>query len=94
MRPTAPMGAGGAAGRLPEGDTARLRTCRVGEREGAVHPAEIIDDLPLFRAAPPPAPAKPKESEAETRLRGLNPDALTPREALDLIYELKGLTDR
>ncbi|WBU56612.1 DNA mismatch repair protein MutS [Paracoccus sediminicola] len=65
-----------------------------GEREGAVHPAEIIDDLPLFRAAPPPAPAKPKESEAETRLRGLNPDALTPREALDLIYELKGLTDR
>ena len=41
--------------------------------------------------APAPAPAKPKDSVVETRLKDLHPDTLTPREALDLIYELKGL---
>ncbi|SDE59687.1 DNA mismatch repair protein MutS [Paracoccus isoporae] len=73
-----------------------LNLLESGEREGAVHPAEIIDDLPLFRAAPPPAAApaadKPRDSEAEARLRDINPDALSPREALDLIYELKSLS--
>ena len=27
------------------------------------------------------------------RLRGIDPDSLTPREALQLLYELKKLTD-
>ncbi|HHW32803.1 MAG TPA: hypothetical protein GXX24_01465, partial [Paracoccus solventivorans] len=51
-----------------------------------------IDDLPLFRAAPPPPPAAPaRESEVEARLRDIDPDRLTPREALDLVYELAAL---
>jgi DNA mismatch repair protein MutS len=64
-----------------------------GEREGAARPAALIDDLPLFRAVPPaPPPAKAKSSLLDTRMKDIHPDALTPREALDLIYELKSLT--
>ncbi|SES75412.1 DNA mismatch repair protein MutS [Paracoccus homiensis] len=64
-----------------------------GEREGAARPAALIDDLPLFRAVPP-APAAPvaKESPLDARLRDIHPDSLSPREALDLIYDLKSLT--
>ena len=64
-----------------------------GEREGVARPAALIDDLPLFRAAPPtPVAAKPKESPLDARLKEVHPDTLTPRAALDLIYELKSLT--
>ncbi|HCC55264.1 MAG TPA: DNA mismatch repair protein MutS, partial [Desulfobulbaceae bacterium] len=34
-----------------------------------------------------------EESGAVRRLREINPDALSPREALELLYELKGLTN-
>nr|WP_323763952.1 DNA mismatch repair protein MutS [Marinovum sp.] len=63
-----------------------------GEREGGKTKA-VIDDLPLFSAmAAAPAPVMAAEpSEAEARLRELHPDELSPREALQLIYELKGL---
>nr|WP_242690005.1 DNA mismatch repair protein MutS [Paracoccus fontiphilus] len=64
-----------------------------GEREGAARPAALIDDLPLFRAVPPaPPPARVKESPLEARMKDIHPDALTPREALDLIYDLKALS--
>ena len=39
-------------------------------------------------AAPPPEPVA---SAVEARLRDVHPDALTPREALDLLYELRAL---
>jgi DNA mismatch repair protein MutS len=35
--------------------------------------------------------AAAEPSEAEARLRELHPDELSPREALQVIYELKGL---
>ncbi len=63
-----------------------------GEREGAARPAALIDDLPLFRAVPPAPPAKAKASPLDARMKEVHPDSLTPREALDLIYELKALT--
>lgn len=44
-------------------------------------------DLPLFSVVPKAAPAKP--SAAEEALRAINPDNLTPREALDALYALK-----
>ncbi|MCF3973300.1 DNA mismatch repair protein MutS [Paracoccus salsus] len=62
-----------------------------GEREGAARPAALIDDLPLFRAVHS-APVKPADSRLDARIRDIHPDRLTPREALDLIYELKALT--
>ncbi|MFV0294232.1 MAG: DNA mismatch repair protein MutS [Paracoccus sp. (in: a-proteobacteria)] len=81
---------------LPETVVTRARdilsSLESGEREGAAKPAAIIDDLPLFRAAPStPAPVPTKDDPARIRLREIHPDSLTPREALDLLYELKDL---
>ncbi len=49
-----------------------------------------IDDLPLFAAlAPPPPPEAPPEDPLGAMLDAIDPDALTPREALDALYRLK-----
>ncbi|MEM7441936.1 MAG: DNA mismatch repair protein MutS, partial [Pseudomonadota bacterium] len=49
----------------------------------------LADDLPLF-AAPTPIPAAPTApSPADALLEELNPDEMTPREALEYLYELK-----
>ena len=69
-----------------------LDALEAGARDGAARPAALIDDLPLFRAAPAPAPAPRRDSAAEKRLQAVQPDTLTPREALDLVYELVALT--
>ncbi|MES0825549.1 DNA mismatch repair protein MutS [Ruegeria sp. SCP11] len=58
------------------------------EREGGKQKV-LIDDLPLFSAAPPPPPPAPKVSPVTDMLADVLPDELTPREALDLIYKLK-----
>ncbi len=58
------------------------------EREGGKQKA-LIDDLPLFSAAPPPPPPAPKASPLTDMLDEILPDELTPREALDLVYKLK-----
>jgi len=54
-------------------------------REGH-KPLARVDELPLFSvsAAPPP-----KTSAVEEALRAIEPDALTPKQALDALYELK-----
>jgi DNA mismatch repair protein MutS len=65
-----------------------------GEREGGTAQKALIDDLPLFSATPPPPPAPVKDSDLDKRMAEILPDDLTPREALDLIYELKGLADK
>ncbi|MFI0397354.1 DNA mismatch repair protein MutS [Paracoccus jiaweipingae] len=73
-----------------------LTALESGERQGAAKPAALIDDLPLFRAAPPPAPVAPAANSAsgvEGRLRDIRPDELTPRAALDLLYELRDMLD-
>jgi DNA mismatch repair protein MutS len=36
----------------------------------------------------------PAPSEVEERLRSIAPDDLSPRDALALVYELRGLLDR
>ena len=69
-----------------------LEALEKGEREGG-KAATLIDDLPLFRAAPVQAQKiAQKESQVEARLRDIHPDELTPMEALRLIYELKQST--
>jgi DNA mismatch repair protein MutS len=55
-------------------------------REGH-KPLARIDELPLFSAAAPPPP---KTSAVEDALRGIEPDALTPKQALEALYALKG----
>lgn len=51
---------------------------------------EALSDLPLFAAAPAPVPAT---DELRARLATLHPDSLTPRAALDLLYELKAMAE-
>ena len=68
-----------------------LEALEKGEREGGKQ-ATLIDDLPLFRAAPTAvAPVMPKASAVEERLKAVHPDELSPIEALKLVYEIKGL---
>ncbi len=67
-----------------------LAALEKGEQSGAV--SRLADDLPLFAAAPArPAGgvAKAKESEVEKALGEVNPDELSPREALELLYALR-----
>lgn len=49
-----------------------------------------LDDLPLFAAAAAPQPATDPLAEA---LGAIDPDALTPREALEALYRLKTLSN-
>jgi len=48
---------------------------------------DSLGALPLFTSAPPPAKVKP--SEVEAALKALDANELSPRAALDLIYDLK-----
>jgi DNA mismatch repair protein MutS len=50
-------------------------------------PLARIDDLPLFSAAP--AKSESKASAVEEALRDVAPDSLSPREALEVLYQLK-----
>ena len=67
-----------------------LEALESGEREGGSRQKTLIDDLPLFRAIPAPAPkATQKPSAVEAALKEVLPDELTPMQALRLVYELK-----
>ena len=68
-----------------------LETLEQGEQAGAL--ATLADDLPLFRAVPPRAGSSPAAgpSPVEQALAEVEPDTLTPREALEVIYRLKSL---
>jgi DNA mismatch repair protein MutS len=50
----------------------------------------LVDDLPLF-AVPARAAATPQPDALREALAALDPDALSPREALEALYRLKGL---
>ncbi len=63
-----------------------------GEQAGTL--ARLADDLPLFSAARPrgaPEADTPGPSALEARLAEINPDDLTPKTALELLYELRAL---
>ncbi len=80
---------------LPEGVIARaetiLHSLERGEPSGAV--SRLADDLPLFAAVRArPAPAAPSgPSPLEEALRAVSPDEMTPRQALEALYRLRGL---
>lgn len=68
---------------------------RLEEGEARSVPARLADDLPLFaaaKAAAPPTKAS-APSPLEAALAAVDPDALTPKEALELVYRLKELLD-
>jgi DNA mismatch repair protein MutS len=77
---------------LPPAVTARaaqvLRALEEG-REGH-KPLARIDDLPLFaERLRPQSAATPRASALEEALAAADPDALTPKAALELVYALK-----
>ena len=51
-----------------------------------------LDDLPLFAVREPAPAAAPIPSAADKALAELDPDTLSPREALEALYRLKSLT--
>ena len=63
------------------------------ESQNRERPAStLVDDLPLFSSlqlAPVPKPAK--SSAIADELAAINPDELTPREALEALYRLKNI---
>ena len=67
-----------------------LAQLQQGEQAHAAN--RLIDDLPLFQAiATPPSPAVAQASPALALLADIEPDQLSPRDALDLIYQLRAL---
>ncbi len=68
-----------------------LAELEAGDRTSAAH--HLIDDLPLFSAAarPAPPPANAACEAVAKALAELNPDEMTPREALEALYALKVL---
>ena len=78
---------------LPDAVVARarevLQLLETSERENPA--ARLVDDLPLFAVPAQKEPVKQARgpSESDAYLSGINPDEMTPREALDALYELK-----
>ena len=69
-----------------------LAALEKGEQSGAV--TRLADDLPLFAAAPArPASgaARQVESDVDKAVAAINPDELTPKQALELLYDLRRL---
>jgi DNA mismatch repair protein MutS len=65
-----------------------LKKLEEGEQSGNLK--SLADDLPLFSAAVAQAePEAPAVSAVEEMLAGVNPDELSPREALELLYRLR-----
>jgi DNA mismatch repair protein MutS len=71
-----------------------LEALEKGERENGGAAKALIDDLPLFAMASSPSSSIAKPSAVEERLRAIQPDELTPRDALKLLYELKDCADK
>ncbi|MFY7718696.1 MAG: DNA mismatch repair protein MutS [Brevundimonas sp.] len=60
--------------------------------EGEKAAAISLDDLPLFAVTEPAPP--PRSSAVEDALQAIEPDEMSPREALEALYRLKGLGRR
>ena len=77
---------------LPPGVLARAKSVLAkleAGRDATGGIAAGLDDLPLFAAAAPPEPAPDPLAAA---LAGIDPDTLSPRDALEALYVLKRLT--
>ncbi len=71
---------------LPESVLTRAEQVLIQLEEKKASQKPLFDDLPLFASI---EKSTPKESEIEKKLRTLDVDNLSPREALDVLYQLK-----
>ena len=71
---------------LPSGVVARARVIltELEATDRRIHPEQLLAGLPLFAAVAPPAAPDPLRAA----MAALDPDSLSPREALDTLYEL------
>jgi DNA mismatch repair protein MutS len=76
---------------LPEAVVARARDvlAQLEDNERSRPATSLIDDLPLFAVAPARPEPKQKADPLAEAVRAINPDDLTPREALEALYRLK-----
>jgi DNA mismatch repair protein MutS len=51
----------------------------------------VLDDLPLF--AHQPAPRPPQKDPVIQALDAVRPDEMTPKQAIEALYELKKIRD-
>ena len=70
---------------------ALLERLEAGDGEAAAARPASLADLPLFAASPAPSSAPTAPHPLETALAQIDPDDLTPREALDLVIRLKAM---
>jgi DNA mismatch repair protein MutS len=63
------------------------------KEEPGANADSLFADLPLFSVMRPrsASPAVAGQSEVEKRLADISPDELAPRDALELLYELRAL---
>jgi DNA mismatch repair protein MutS len=74
---------------VPAGVVARAKAVLERLEREAGAPAHL-EDLPLFAAVAEPD-AEYGPSLVEEVLKALDPDGMSPREAMDALYKLKGL---
>ncbi len=72
---------------MPSAVVARAKDI-LGRLENSNQTQLKLDDLPLFSAVRTPEPATRTLSKAEATIKALNPDDLSPKEALEVIYNL------
>ena len=76
-------------------DRAKRVLAQLEAADRATPARRLIDDLPLFSAAAarvaPQPPANPAAEAVAKALGEINPDDLSPREALEALYRLKGM---
>jgi DNA mismatch repair protein MutS len=76
---------------LPPSVVKRARQALAGLE--ASRPSGTLDSLPLFSYEPREPPQPPAPDEVRAAVAALDPDALSPREALEAIYALKRLME-
>jgi DNA mismatch repair protein MutS len=81
---------------LPKAVIARAQEVlhRLESEENNKNSGTLADDLPLFSAALPVSPSPPINAELESLLTDLNPDELTPKKALEMIYKIKAASQK
>ena len=78
-----------------KGPSAKAVLHQLEASETAGKAEKLIDDLPLFSVAVrQELPKKTKDNPALAELGSINPDELTPREALEALYRLKALAGK
>ena len=71
-----------------------LERLEQGAREGSGAATALAQDLPLFSVhVPQPQSRAAGTSPLDAKLRDIEPDGLSPRDALELVYELRAMLD-